>query len=129
MGQQYLIDSNALIDYLSGSLPNAGKAFMDQVINAIPFVSVISKIEVLGYKSTEEASILLSGFLNDSIVINLQDEIVDKTIEIRKEYKIKTPDAIIAATAITCKFILISRNEKDFKNIQHLSLLNPHKIE
>lgn len=102
---------------------------MDQVINAIPIVSVISKIEVLGYKSTEEASILLSGFLNDSIVINLQDEIVDKTIEIRKEYKIKTPDAIIAATAITCKFILISRNEKDFKNIQHLSLLNPHKIE
>jgi hypothetical protein len=36
MGQQYLIDSNAVIDYLSGKLPEKGKRFMDNVINEIP---------------------------------------------------------------------------------------------
>lgn len=49
MGTQYLIDSNTVIDYLSGVLPVAGMKFMDGVINAVPQVSVITKIEVLGY--------------------------------------------------------------------------------
>jgi hypothetical protein len=48
MGQQYLIDSNAVIDYLSGKLPKKGKLFMDKVINDTPNISVITKIEVLG---------------------------------------------------------------------------------
>lgn len=126
MGQQYLIDSNSVIDYLSGNLPPQGMDFMNQIVNDIPNISVITKIEVLGYKTTEEAYNLLSDFVNDSIVINLQDKIVENTIEIRKEYKIKTPDAIIAATAISCGFTLISRNEKDFKNISNLTFLNLH---
>jgi len=45
MGQQYLIDSNAVIDYLSGKIPEKGMPFMNQVINDIPNISVISKIE------------------------------------------------------------------------------------
>jgi len=49
MGQQYLIDSNAVIDYLSGKIPEKGMLFMNQVINDIPNISVITKIEVLGY--------------------------------------------------------------------------------
>lgn len=128
MGQQYLIDSNAVIDYLSGNMPPQGMNFMNQIINDIPNISVITKIEVLGYKTTDEAHVLLSGFVNDSTVIALQDEIVDNTIEIRKEHKIKTPDAIIAATAQIFGLILISRNEKDFKNILNLNILNPHGL-
>jgi hypothetical protein len=42
MEQRYLIDSNAVIDYLSGELPNDRMMFMNTVINNIP---VISKIE------------------------------------------------------------------------------------
>jgi predicted nucleic acid-binding protein len=128
MGQHYLIDSNAVIDYLSGNLPPKGMGLMNQIINDIPNISVITKIEVLGYKTTDEAYKLLSNFINDSTVIALHDEIVENTIEIRKEHKIKTPDAIIAATALSCGFTLISRNEKDFKNITNLALLNPHFI-
>lgn len=47
----HLIDSNAVIDYLSGKLPLNGMAFMDGLVNAIPQVSVITKIEVLGYNA------------------------------------------------------------------------------
>jgi len=89
MGQQYLIDSNAVIDYLSGKIPEKGMLFMNQVINDIPNISVITKIEVLGYKTTPEAYQLLSGFVDDSVVIGLTDDVVNQTIEIRKEKKRK----------------------------------------
>lgn len=128
MGQRYLIDSNVVIDYLSGNMPAKGLGFMNQIVNDTPNMSVFTKIEVLGYPTTAEANGLLSSFINDSIVISLQDEIVDHTIKIRKKNKIKTPDAIIAATALCCGFILISRNEKDFNNIPHLKCLNPHTL-
>jgi predicted nucleic acid-binding protein len=128
MGQQYLIDSNAVIDYLSGKLPEKGMVFMNEVINDIPNISVITKIEVLGYKTTPEADQLLTGFVDDSVLLSLTDEVIEQTIQIRKEYKLKTPDAIIAATALIDEYILISRNTKDFKNIQGLDVVNPHEV-
>ena len=36
MGQQYLIDSNIVIDYLDGKLPAVAMAFMNNVVNDIP---------------------------------------------------------------------------------------------
>jgi len=128
MGQQYLIDSNAVIDYLSGKLPVKGMSFMNQVINDIPNISVMTKIEVLGYKTITEAYQLLTGFVGDSVVFGLTDDIVEQTIEIRKEYKLKTPDAIIAATALENSLTLISRNAKDFKNISGLDIINPSEL-
>ncbi|NOU47496.1 MAG: type II toxin-antitoxin system VapC family toxin [Bacteroidales bacterium] len=128
MGQQYLIDSNALIDYLSGKLPADAVSFLNQVINDIPNISVITKIEVLGFKTTREASTLLSNFIDDSIVFGLSDEIVEQTIALRKEHKIKTPDAIIAATALVNNLSIISRNITDFKSIQDLGIVNPYDL-
>ena len=54
--------------------------------------------------------------------------IVTKAIEIRKLYKTKLPDAIIAATAISYKLILLSRNTPDFKNIEGLQLLDLYNL-
>jgi hypothetical protein len=47
---QYLIDTNVIIDYLGGKIPHEGMLFLNALIDAVPNVSVISKIEVLGYK-------------------------------------------------------------------------------
>lgn len=69
MGKQYLIDSNAVIDYLAGKLPEKGKQFMDSIVDEIPNISVITKIEVLGFKTTTKAEQLLKGFMDDSIII------------------------------------------------------------
>lgn len=128
MGQQYLIDSNAVIDFLSGKLPEKGLSFMNQVINDIPNLSVITKIEVLGYKTTPPVFKLLTDFFNDSTVVGISDDIVEQTIEIRRNHKIKTPDAIIAATAIVSNYALITRNVKDFTKIVGLDLVCPHDI-
>lgn len=99
MGTQYLIDSNAVIDYLSGKLPLDGMAFMNSVVNAIPKVSVITKIEVMGYNAPSTDYQLLSDFINDADVLELTESVVNQTIELRKQYKTKLPDAILAATA------------------------------
>ena len=128
MGQQYLIDSNAVIDYLSGKLPKNRMSFMNSVINDIPYISVITKIEILGYKTTPKAYRLLTGFVDDSVILGLSDDVVEQTIEIRKEHKIKTPDSIIAATALVNKLTIITRNTKDFGKIEGLEIINPHEI-
>lgn len=128
MGQQYLIDSNVVIDYLAGNFAHERLLFMNQIINDIPFISVITKIEILGYNSPQEAYKLLSDFVDDSIVVELTDDIVLQTIELRKQYKIKTPDAIIAATAIVNQLVLLTRNKKDFDKINGIEVVNPYDI-
>ncbi len=63
--------------------------------------------------------------MNDAKVFDLTNNIVDASIEIRKNNKTKLPDAIIAATALVNDLCLITRNISDFKNIDGLELLNP----
>ncbi|MCF8302321.1 MAG: type II toxin-antitoxin system VapC family toxin [Bacteroidales bacterium] len=128
MGEQYLIDSNSVIDYLSGKLPEEGMKFMNKVIDGIPNISVITKIEILGYRTTQEAQMILEGFVSDSVIFPLIEDIVNQTIIIRKDHKVKTPDAIIAATALVQDYTLITRNTRDFIQIKDLKLLNPYKV-
>jgi predicted nucleic acid-binding protein len=59
-------------------------------------------------------------------VLNINEDIIEKTIEIRKTYKTKLPDAIIAATALVYGMTLITRNTKDFDKIDRLELINPY---
>lgn len=66
--------------------------------------------------------------MKDTEIIQLTAAIVTQTIEIRKEYKIKLPDAIIAATALVNDLTLISRNKSDFKNIDGLAVIDPHSL-
>jgi predicted nucleic acid-binding protein len=101
---------------------------MNDIINEIPAISVITKIKVLGFKTTSEASQLLKSFIQDSLVIGLSEEIVDKTIEIRKIYKTKIPDAIIAATSLATDSVILTRNLKDFQIIKGVECINPHTL-
>jgi hypothetical protein len=42
---QYLIDTNAVIDYLGKKLPDKGMDFMNELVDEIPKISIISKME------------------------------------------------------------------------------------
>jgi len=125
---KYLIDTNAVIDYLGKKLPAVGMDLMNNVINAGPNVSVVTKIEVLGFNAPDEHYQLLVDFMNDAAVLDLTDNIVDTTIDIRRKHKTKLPDAIIAATARVYRYTLITNNEKDFVNIGGLKIINPTKL-
>jgi predicted nucleic acid-binding protein len=51
--------------------------------------------------------------------------VVDCAIQIRKKFRVKTPDAIIAATAMEVGAVLVTRNEGDFKKVDGLQVINP----
>ncbi|HRY33574.1 MAG TPA: type II toxin-antitoxin system VapC family toxin [Bacteroidales bacterium] len=123
--QQYLIDTNVVIDYLGKKLPATAMAFLNDVIDSIPNVSIITRIEVLGFSTSEDNYQLLESFMNDATVLDLTEDVANQSIQIRKTRKTKLPDAIIAATAMIYDLALITRNIDDFKNIPNLKVVNP----
>jgi predicted nucleic acid-binding protein len=73
-------------------------------------------MEALGYRFRSRAEANIIQALCETLrVIPLDDAIVQKTIEIRKSFNIKLPDAIILATAIEKGLPLVTRNVSDFK--------------
>lgn len=84
---QYLIDTNAVIDYLGRKFPASGMDFMNGVVDVIPNVSVVTKIEVLGFNASDEHYKLLTSFMDDATVFQLTDNIVEASILIRKNIK------------------------------------------
>lgn len=124
MGKRYLIDSNAVIDFCNGKLPEKGKLLL---MNCKPEISIITNIELFASINITETEIkILESFVSISIIHSLDLILVEKIVQLRKEYSIKIPDAIIAATAIVYSLILITRNTKDFVNIKDLEIINPH---
>jgi toxin FitB len=57
--------------------------------------------------------------------IPLHEPIVQRTITLRQQYRIRLPDALIAATAPDCGFSLVTRNRQDFHTSNGLIILNP----
>ena len=128
MGTQYLLDSNIIIGFLDNRLPNKGMMFISEIVDTIPNMSVISKIEVLRYNTTEFATKILEDFVNYSNVCKLNEITVNETINICRQSKIKLPDAIIAATCLVNKYVLLTRNVKDFIHITDLEIINPWEL-
>jgi predicted nucleic acid-binding protein len=58
----------------------------------------------------------------------LNEDIIIKTIELQKKYKVKLPDAVIAATELVFDLALITHDIADFKNIEGLNLIDSHSI-
>ena len=125
---EYLIDTNIVSDYFSRNLSEKGFQFMDAVINDVPILSVITQIELLCWKTETQEEEKIKEFIADSNVIELSNPIILECVKIRRNFRVKTPDAIIAATALTHKLTLITNNEKDFKSVEGLRLLNPFNL-
>jgi predicted nucleic acid-binding protein len=125
----YLLDTNVVINYLNASLPVAGMQFLDAIVDDEPIISLITKMETLGFnfKSAEEQAIT-ETFANGCSILDLNENIVNTTIGIRKNKKMKLPDAIIAATALVYDLTLITRNTSDFKNMEGLKVINPFDL-
>ena len=115
--------------FLEGALPAAILPFLQSVLDIECNLSIITKIELLGWQfPSAEKEADATDFINASTIYGLTDDIANQTISIRKSVKIKLPDAVIAATALIHGLELISRNEADFKKIPGLVLVNPFAI-
>lgn len=125
----YLIDTNVAIDYIGETMPLSGLNFMDTIIDAEYNISVINQIELYSYSRLTDRDIeTLDIFTKQAHILNINDSVVEQTIEIRKRYKSRLPDAIIAATARVFGLTLISRNVKDFKIISGLHIIDPYQL-
>ena len=127
MGLKYLWDTNAVIYYLQKYFSDNDQELMNNIINSYqPAISVITEIELLCWKTTNAQDLnLLSSFISDCVVLQLDQYVKLNTINIRKGYNIKLPDAIIAATALTADLTLISNDKKGFNKVPSLELFTP----
>ena len=81
-------------------------------------------------KNFPELMLKMRDFVNLATLLPLNDLVIEQTIDLRLSYKkIKLGDAIVAATALVHKLVLVTRNTQDFKNIPGLSIINVHDLE
>jgi predicted nucleic acid-binding protein len=124
----YLVDSNVLIDYVAERFEIHQLKTLDLIFDEELCISATTKIEVLGYNGEKEEQDKMLLFVNNSTIIPINDEVVERTILIKKLIKIKTPDAIIASTALVLGYTLITNNFKDFNRVAGLKLLASYEI-
>jgi predicted nucleic acid-binding protein len=97
--------------------------------NSKPAISVITEIELLSWKTpTDEDLKILHDFVADAFVFELEKETKLKAADLRKTYRIKLPDAIIAATALVYDITLITYNARDFDFIPLLKIIDPYMV-
>ena len=126
MGVKYLWDTNTAIYYLQQLFPLGAEKFIDDLLkDEQPVISAITEIELLCWNTTVEKDLeILNNFINDALVIELEQSVKLKTADIRKVHKLKLPDAIIAATGLVYDLTLLTRNVSDFKNINGLRIIS-----
>ena len=122
---KHLLDTNIIIDAVGGCDPAVG-ALEQAVASEWVGYSAITRLELFGYPDlTPEEEAALSCVIGELEEIAVTSQVVDKAIQIRRNTRIKTPDAIIAATAMESGAVLVTRNEDDFKSVDGLELINP----
>ena len=125
----FLIDTNILIYYLAGVLEPEEKPKIDTILRDSFNISIITRIELLGWKGhTPEGLIQARHLVDCACCIPLTDTLAEKTIEIRSGTSITLPDAVIAASALSLDAILVTRNVKDFSNVTGLRIYNPFHL-
>lgn len=111
-GKRYLLDTNAIIALLQGK-----KALLQQLKDAEWVgISIISQLEFLIFPNLSDADKkYFNQFLQRVSVIGLttgQLALMATIIDLRRQYSLKLPDAIIVGTAIQYKAVLISADKR-----------------
>ena len=99
-----VLDTNIILYHLGGKL-------VSKIPPANFFVSAISEIELLSYHSlSPEEESTLRELLGETTIVDLDADVKRRAIEVRREFRLKIPDAIVAATALTADADLLSND-------------------
>lgn len=118
-------DTNILIAYLDKEEPvfSACKNYKE---NGTPFIlPAMVEAELLAYPHWNmEQRATVEQFLESSFIfVPLDRTIARLTASLRRQTRLKSPDATIAATALFTNTPLATRNARDFKNVPGLQLI------
>ncbi|MDB9445988.1 type II toxin-antitoxin system VapC family toxin [Anabaena sp. CS-542/02] len=117
MKLDYLIDTNIFISLFNQELTQP-------VPNGNIGYSVITSIEILSFKglSLQEENLIRST-LKTLIEVSLDAAIAEKTIQLRRKYSLKMPDAVILASAWECAAVLIT-NDQQLSKISEVQVIS-----
>lgn len=125
----WLLDSNAVMGFLNQDSAPGFIIQFEQALVEGAAVSVITTIEVLGWRGHDTTSRASAEKLLRCLdEIPLATSVAQQAILLRSNYSIKLPDAVIAATALTHGLKLMTRNQSDFERITGLPIVNPFVI-
>lgn len=105
-----LLDTNILIDYLAGV--EAAREELARHPDA--FISAITWMEVMVGAADEDEAARLRSFLSGFHLVPLDEAVSERAVTIRREHRIRLPDAIIWASARHVEGQLVTRNTRDF---------------
>ena len=118
-GSSLLVDTNIIL-YLLGGDETVATSLDGKNIH----ISFITELELLGYPGQSNAEKqLIQHLLNEVVIIGLNENIKKAVIDIRTNYRIKLPDAIIAATSMYLNMPLFSADD-DFKRVESISFIH-----
>lgn len=125
-GNKAVLDSNIIID------ASKGLVSIQDIVDEYDFlfISVISYVEVLGYRfSNDEERLIIEEVITNMPIVHVDINIANFAVDYRRNCKIKLPDALILATAKILNSRLLTRNINDFMNIDNtVSVLAPKII-
>jgi predicted nucleic acid-binding protein len=99
-----VLDTNSLIYALNGQVKIPLNHYL---------VSIITEIELLSYSQlTKHEDEVIRAMLDQFKGISLTNTIKDRTISIRKKFRLKLPDSIIVATAVEFNATLITSDKQ-----------------
>ena len=107
-----VFDTNILIDYLNG-IPDAREE-IDRYDRRI--ISIVTFIEALVGAASEDEESAVRRFLSSFEIKELSKSVADLTVQLRKDFRLKIPDAVIYATARDNGCLLVTRNTRDLKD-------------
>ncbi len=118
-----LLDTNAIIYYLQNDQTCV------RVISSLRkkkntfAISTVTELEIFSLSSLDTIQILrISQWLQDFSIIPLDSSLARKAAQLRREFRIKTPDAIVAATALFYKTSLVTR-DREMNKIKDLKII------
>ncbi len=107
-GTDLLLDTNIFIYFFEGE-PSLKPIFKEHQI----CLSIITEIELLSFHKINTNEIeSIQSLLNEAKIIDLDQKIKEKTIQIRKKFSLKLPDSIILATSQVLKIPLLTADRK-----------------
>jgi predicted nucleic acid-binding protein len=118
-----LFDTNVLVDALRG-LPAA----RDEIGRHTDFaISRVTWIEVLAGGRDAAERETLKAFLSPWPLIEIDARIAETAATLRREARLKLPDALVLATAKTNRRTLVTRDERDFSGAR-AAIRIPYRI-
>lgn len=120
-----IVDTDIFVDFFQGVeeallFLNENKASI--VFSAITEAELLSGKQCTDLKQKEMVIRVLTQFEK----IPVDNPLVQIAADFRRKYTLKLPDALIAATAFTLGYPLVTRNSDDFKKIKEITVKEPY---